>query len=343
MKLTMKKRIISMLVTIAIVLSLVPMTSAEADPCEFCTSLHCIPEPCVCHNRELHCRVSLHDFFGVFDVTENGFRNGHLRISDVIVVLQAVQGVLSSKIIRAGVGSPEWNAALITGGDEPTIWDAIEVYLAWARSPKSVLLGYPLPLIIDENLLTFSVDRKNNIIKYYTAKTLEVNERYNFEFITDSEMASLEQFNILVDFRRNHMTQNFDAPFNQEENNHIIHAGTIIPYSDVPANTLVATQEFCSDNNPNEDFFVHAPSLSIRKGYVLGNDEVSILDAVAVLQGFARVPGSPVMECVYAREASLITPKAQADGYPTILDAVEVLKYYAKVPGNLIEKSQMQG
>ena len=81
---------------------------------------------------------------------------------------------------------------------------------------------------------------------------------------------------------------------------------------------------------------------SSLKGYVLNNDEVGILDAVAVLQGFARVPGSPVMKCEFAREASLITAQAQAEGMPGILDAVEVLKYFAKVPGNLIEKSQMQ-
>jgi len=74
-------------------------------------------------------------------------------------------------------------------------------------------------------------------------------------------------------------------------------------------------------------------NLSYRCGDVIGNGEVSIMDALEILKLLAKLPNSisPDTSGGKALRASLLAsqPTAQA---PVILDALEVLKHLAKLP-----------
>jgi len=72
-------------------------------------------------------------------------------------------------------------------------------------------------------------------------------------------------------------------------------------------------------------------------GYILGNPDVTIFDALEILKHLVGMPGvittgNENVSAESALNAALITPESQASGTPTIFDVLEVLKYLVGMP-----------
>ncbi|MCL1866165.1 MAG: hypothetical protein FWF82_02020 [Oscillospiraceae bacterium] len=70
---------------------------------------------------------------------------------------------------------------------------------------------------------------------------------------------------------------------------------------------------------------------NFKKGHVLGNDNISINDALEILKYLAKLPGTVIESNESAKNAAMITDKSKEDKVVAINDALEVLKYLAKL------------
>jgi hypothetical protein len=227
-------------------------------------------------------------------------------------------------IADGGQGSRAWNAALITGGDEPTGKDVLELLYYIVGVPNA--LSGNLDLIFTSNLtakIEMFSDLKHSygIVDYYTTVDIELSSRVLFETL-DIDNASRPVGNISIGALYRVIDSTQLEVIITDNNNTVIPAGTLLfsQYFHGSVNELDITGDSIS-----------SVSISTRTlGQVRGEGKVSINDALEVLKHLAGID-SVIDNCEIALMASLIV----SEGKPTIADVLEILKHLAGIPNKI--------